>query len=125
MYILVAVKEQKQPSRSVLRKRCTKNMQQIYTRAPMPKCDFDKVALLKLHYGMGVLLNIFRTPFPKNNSEGCFWRRTQCVLEKAALRKKSQKVIGGKLKVCLSFRKLNLGEIWHFVWFSMFWKTKM
>ena len=77
----------------------------------MSKCDFDKVALLKLHYGMGVLLNIFRTPFPKNNSEGCFWRRTQCVLEKAALRKKSQKVIGGKLKVCLSFRKLNLGEI--------------
>ena len=27
------------------------------------------------------------------------------------MRKKSQKVIGGKLKVCLSFRKLNLDEI--------------
>ena len=38
------------------------NMQQLYRRTPMPKCDFNKVALqrkvtlLKLHFGMGVLL---------------------------------------------------------------------
>ena len=31
---------QNQPSRVVLRKRCSKNMQQIYRRTPMPKCDF-------------------------------------------------------------------------------------
>ena len=33
---------QKQPSRYVPRKGCSKNMQQIYKRAPMPKCDFNK-----------------------------------------------------------------------------------
>ena len=35
---------QKQPSRGVLKKRCSENMQQIYRRTPMPKCDFNKVA---------------------------------------------------------------------------------
>ena len=35
---------QKQLSRGVLRKRCSENMQQIYRRTPMPKCDFNKVA---------------------------------------------------------------------------------
>ena len=36
---------QKQSSRGVLRKRCSEYMQQIYKRAPVPKCDFNKVAL--------------------------------------------------------------------------------
>ena len=36
---------QKQRSRGVLRKRCPEDMQKIYRRTPMPKCDFDKVAL--------------------------------------------------------------------------------
>ena len=35
---------QKQPTRGVPRKRRSENMQQIYRRAPMPKCDFNKVA---------------------------------------------------------------------------------
>ena len=35
----------KQPSRGVLRKRCSENMQQIYMRIPIPKCNFNKVAL--------------------------------------------------------------------------------
>ena len=35
----------KQPSRGVLRKRCCENMLLIYRRTPMPKCDFNKVAL--------------------------------------------------------------------------------
>ena len=34
----------KQPSRGVLMKRCSENMQQIYGKTPMPKCDFNKVA---------------------------------------------------------------------------------
>ena len=34
----------KQPSGVALRKRCSKNMQQIYRRTIMTKCDFDKVA---------------------------------------------------------------------------------
>ena len=33
---------QKQPSRAVLRKKCSENIQQIYRRAP--KCDFNKPA---------------------------------------------------------------------------------
>ena len=34
---------QKQPTRGVLRKRCSDNIQQIYTRIPIPKCDFKSV----------------------------------------------------------------------------------
>ena len=57
-------KYQKQPSRGILRKRCSENMQKIYRRTPMPKCNFNKVALqlycfaalLKSYFGMGVLL---------------------------------------------------------------------
>ena len=29
----------------ILRKRCSENMQQIYSRTRMPKCDFNKFAL--------------------------------------------------------------------------------
>ena len=36
---------QKQPSIGVLSKRCFENMRQIYRRTPMPKCDFNEVAL--------------------------------------------------------------------------------
>ena len=37
-------KVQKQPPRGVLKKKRSENMQQIYIRTPMPKCDFKKVA---------------------------------------------------------------------------------
>ena len=37
-------KIQKQLSRGILRKRCPGNMQQIYRRTPMSRCDFNKVA---------------------------------------------------------------------------------
>ena len=37
--------EQKQPSRGVLRKSCSEDMQQIYRRTPMPKCGFNTVAM--------------------------------------------------------------------------------
>ena len=51
---------QKQRPRGVPRKRCFENMQQIYRRTPMPKCDFNKVALLynfiEIKLGMGVLM---------------------------------------------------------------------
>ena len=36
------------------RKKCSKNMQQIYRKIPMRKREFDKVA--KSHFFMGVLL---------------------------------------------------------------------
>ena len=73
--ILLLQHLQKQPSRGVLRKRCSENMQQIYMRTPMPKCDFNKFALLynfieiALQHGCSHvnLLHIFRTPFLHNN----------------------------------------------------------
>ena len=42
--IIFSYEEEKQPSRGVLRKRRSENMQKIYRRTPMPKCDFNKVA---------------------------------------------------------------------------------
>ena len=44
---------QKQPPRGALEKMYSENIQQIYRRAPTPKC---KATLLKSHFGMGVLL---------------------------------------------------------------------
>ena len=40
----VLLSARKQPFIGVLKKSCSENMQQIYRRAPMPKCDFNKVA---------------------------------------------------------------------------------
>ena len=62
---------QKQPSRGVLRKKYSENMQQIYRRTPIRKCDFNKVALhFALQHGPSPvnLLHIFRIPFLKNTS---------------------------------------------------------
>ena len=44
VHVDVKVNVQKQPFRGVLRKRCSENMQQIYMRTPMPKCDFNTSA---------------------------------------------------------------------------------
>ena len=49
----------KQRSNGALRKRCSENMQQMYTKTPMSKCDFNKLAKklkLKSHFDMGVFL---------------------------------------------------------------------
>ena len=65
---------QKFPSSAVLTNRCSGNMQQIYGRTPMPKCDFNEV-VMHLYWNHTLawvsfvnLLSIFRRPFPKNNS---------------------------------------------------------
>ena len=50
-------KHQKKPPRGVSRKRCPENMQQIYRRTSIPKCNFNKVAI-KSHFGMSVLLKV-------------------------------------------------------------------
>ena len=36
---------QKEPPKGVLRKMCSENMQQIYKKTPMLKCDVNKVAI--------------------------------------------------------------------------------
>ena len=62
---------QKQPFKSVLRKRCSKNMQQIYRTPWQVAFNFIEIALW--HGCSQVnLLHIFRTPFPKNTSGGLF-----------------------------------------------------
>ena len=64
---------QKQPFKGVLRKRCSENMHQIYSRTPMLKCDllcnFIEIALRHGCYPVN-FLHIFRTPFSKNTSGG-------------------------------------------------------
>ena len=63
------------PEVGVPRKRYSENIQQIYRRTPMPRCDFNKVASqlyeMALRHGWFPvhLLHIFRTPFPRNTSE--------------------------------------------------------
>ena len=57
---LGTLKRQKQPSRGVLRKSCSEDMQQIYRRTTMPKCDFHKDA--KKLYWIN-LLNYFQNIF--------------------------------------------------------------
>ena len=66
---------EKQPFRGVFIKRCSENIQQFYKRTPMPKCDFNKVAIqveiaLRHERSPVNLLPILRTPFPKKSSEG-------------------------------------------------------
>ena len=47
MYLLysMVMKTQKQPSKGGLRKRFSENIQQIYRRTPMQKCDFNHADL--------------------------------------------------------------------------------
>ena len=70
LYDKLFLKLQKQPSRDVLSKRCSENMQQIYSRRPMPKCDFTWFQITLRHGCPPVnLLHISGTHFTKNNSE--------------------------------------------------------
>ena len=62
-----------------LEKRCSENMQQIYRRTPVPKCDFNKVALqlYSNHTSAWVFSCKFaayfqKTPFLKNTSGRLF-----------------------------------------------------
>ena len=56
----------KQPSRIVLRKKCSENMHQSYMRTHTPKCGFNKVTL---HWCSPVnSLHILRMSLPKNTS---------------------------------------------------------
>ena len=59
---------QKQPLKGVLKKRCFENMQQIYRRTPMSKCDFNKVALQLL-----CILIITPSPPPPSLYERSLW----------------------------------------------------
>ena len=60
---------QKHPSIGVLTKSCSENMQQIYRRTTVPKCDFNKVTLRHVCSPIN-LLRVFRTTFYKNTYGG-------------------------------------------------------
>ena len=61
-----ALEVQRQPSRAVLRKRCSENMQQIYRKTPMPKCGFE----IALRHGCSpvIFLHILRITVPRNTT---------------------------------------------------------
>ena len=65
-------------TQSVLKKKCSENMQQSYGRAPMAKCDFNKVVSnfieIALQHGCSPvnLLHIFKKPFLGTALDGCF-----------------------------------------------------
>ena len=61
---------QKEPSRGVVKKRCSVNMQKIYKRTPMTKQSNFAVIALRHGCSSANLLHIFRTPFNKNTSGG-------------------------------------------------------
>ena len=71
MFILLSSEAATQ---SVLKKKCSENMQQSYWRAPMAKCDFNKVVSnfieIALQHGSSPvnLLHIFKKPFLGNSS---------------------------------------------------------
>ena len=86
---------QKHPSRAILRKRCSENMQQTCRRTPMRKCDFNKVAnqLYWNHTSAWVFFSKFATNFQnvffrRTPLEGCFcifhicWMSTAFALVK-------------------------------------------
>ena len=77
IYLYYESHPQKQPSIDALRKKCSENMQPIYRRSPMPKCDLNKVAYcslteIALRHGCSPinLLHMFRAPFYKNTYRG-------------------------------------------------------
>ena len=77
----------KQPSKGVPRKRSSENMQQIYWRTPMPKCDFNKVAY-QLYWNRSsawVFSGKFAAYFAEHlflgtDLDGCFWQYLSCSM---------------------------------------------
>ena len=59
---------QKQSPRGVLKKRCSENIQQMYRRTPMPKCNFNKISCK------------FAAYFQNTVSYEYLWVAASCVL---------------------------------------------
>ena len=81
---------QKQPPpRGFLRKMCSEDMQQIYRRTPMPKCDFSKVAL-QLYWNRtstGVFSCKFAAYFQNTFSQEHLWVAASDMRHKCSLLK--------------------------------------
>ena len=69
---------QKQPPRGVPWKRCSENMQQIYRRTTIPKCDLNKVAeQLRLNW---TLARVFSCKFAACFQNTFFWEHVSTAL---------------------------------------------
>ena len=103
--IIATRKNHKQPPRGVLRKRCSESIQQFYRRAPMLKCNFNKVARnvieILLRYGCSFvnLLIIFRTPFPKNTSGGLLLKNYKSKIISNHLAMSQKMLLGSQSEV--------------------------
>ena len=76
----------------VLRKRCSKNMQQIYRRTSMPKCNFNKVTkqLYWNHYSAWVFSCKFGVYFQNLFSREQLWRAASATWTKKKIRPRWQ-----------------------------------
>ena len=76
--IYIIIYRQMQLPRSVFSKKQSENMQQIYWRISMPKCE------ITLRHGRSPVnfLRIFRTPFSKNTSGWVLAYRTLNIIER-------------------------------------------
>ena len=79
-FLLMSYNEQKHSSRGVPRRICSENMQQVYRRTLISKCDFNKVEL----FGIGVPLKLYFIfsgyPIIRTPLEGCFCIRYEKLL---------------------------------------------
>ena len=73
---------QKQPLKGVLEKRCSENMQQIYRRTHMPKCNFNKAAKQLYWYRTSawVFSSKFAAYFPNTFSWEHLWVAASAAL---------------------------------------------
>ena len=101
----------KQLSRGVLRKKCSENMQQIYKRTPMPKCDFNKLAL-QLYWNRTlawVFSCKFAAYFQNTFSQELLWMAASGLLIYILCP-------GGNKKTCIKWTNRNS---WHKFLFSL------
>ena len=104
---------QKQPLGSVFRKMCSENMEQIYRRTTMLKCNFNEavcnfIEITLCHGSSSVnLLHIFRTTFPKNTCGGIFLK----IQSRLVIKQKNIQ----SLSACKN-HSINLLDSWNNLW---------
>ena len=130
--LTIHFKLQKQPSRSVFRKRCSDNMQQIYRRTPILKCDFNKVAL-QLYWNRAsawVFSCKFAAYFQNIFSNEHLWTAASearnciqffCEFKKCSLVESAQQHWGWNYFTPNHLQQFK--QTWNFVSITAFWKS--
>ena len=108
---------QKQPCSDVLKKRCSKNMQQIYRRTHMPNSNFNNVAV-QLYWSCTLAWVVsckfaayFQNTFTKNISGGLVLaivnvlsELTESVLERSCIKWPGMRVVASKGRFTMRIR---------------------